>query len=130
MTDFHGKIWWSELMTRDVEAARDYYQSVCGWTITGMPMPNNETYYLCKLGDQPVAGIMDMGHLTHMADIPPHWFTYLAVRDVNAAVAETRRGRGRIIRDCFDVPGVGRIAIILDPSGAAVGLITPAATSG
>ena len=30
------------------------------------------------------------------------------------------------MREPFDIPGVGRIAILLDSRGAAIGMITPA----
>ena len=38
---------------------------------------------------------------------------------------QTRDAGGVILRDSFDVPEVGRIAIIQDPTGAAMGVMTP-----
>ncbi|WP_299791502.1 hypothetical protein [uncultured Marivita sp.] len=49
--------------------------------------------------------------------------------DVDAEVAKTEQMGGEIMRDPFDVPGIGRIAIVKDPAGAMVGLITEAAPS-
>ncbi|SLN49378.1 27 kDa antigen Cfp30B [Pseudoruegeria aquimaris] len=124
----HGRIWWSELMTRDVPAALRYYETVCGWQISEMPMqdPAMGTYYMGSRGGQPVAGIMDMGPLAGMEEVPPHWFTYVAVADLDAALASTRQQGGEVLREAFEVPGVGRIGIVTDPGGAALGLITPA----
>ena len=42
----HGTVHWSELMTHDLETAKAYYTSVCGWQINEMPMPEGFTYYL------------------------------------------------------------------------------------
>ncbi|KNG92623.1 VOC family protein [Pseudaestuariivita atlantica] len=130
MGNRHGDIHWSELMTRDVAAARDYYSRVCGWTIDTMPMPEGE-YNVAKVGDDMVAGMMDMSAMPGMEDAPAHWFTYIAVADVDAAAAETKDAGGMVLRPPFDVPNVGRIVIVADPGGAAVGLMTPSeGTSG
>ena len=120
----HGSVHWSELTTGDVEGAKAFFTTICGWTIEAMEMPNG-TYNVCKQGDQPVAGIMDMGQ-TDEPDPSPRWTTYLEVSDVEKAVARTGKAGGTVCREPFDVPGVGRIAIVQDPGGAVVGLITPA----
>ncbi len=57
--------------------------------------------------------------------VPAHWFTYIAVDDVDAAVEATVAAGGEIRHPCFDVPDIGRIAIIADPTGAAVGIMSP-----
>lgn len=125
MSDFHGVVWWSELMTRDVPAALKYYETVCGWSFDTMPTDNGD-YYVAMKGDQPMAGILDMTGLPGMEEAPAHWFTYLAVDDLEAAVSETTAQGGAILRPPSEVPGIGRIAIIADPTGAAVGIMTPA----
>ena len=56
--------------------------------------------------------------------VPPHWFAYIEVTNVDASVKSVKDGGGQVIRDPFDVPGVGRIAIVADPIGAPVGLIS------
>lgn len=60
--------------------------------------------------------------------VPPHWMTYIAVDDVDVALERTTANGGEIRAPAFDVPGVGRIGVISDPSGAVVSLMTPAAT--
>jgi len=125
MSQLHGTVWWSELMTRDPDAARGYYERVCGWVFDAMPMEHGD-YLVAMAHGRPVAGIMDMSGLDGMDDVPPHWFTYLAVDDLDAALEATGAEGGRVMRDPFDVPDVGRIAIVSDSSGAAVGLMVPA----
>ena len=120
----HGTVHWSELMTHDLEAAKAYYISVCGWQINGIPMPDGSTYYLGMKGETPMAGMMQMNGPQYEG-IPAHWMTYLAVDDVDAAVQQTRDAGGEVLQDSFDVGGVGRIAILKDPTGAAIGFMTP-----
>lgn len=129
MSDMHGAIWWSELMTRGVEPAKAYYGAVCGWSWETMPMGEGD-YHVASANGRPVAGAMDMSDLPGMEGLPPHWFTYIAVDDVDAAARATEERGGTVIRAPWDVPGVGRIAIVEDPAGAAVGLMTPARMDG
>ena len=82
-------------------------------------------YILAKKGDAIISGMTDLAAMPGMEDVPPHWMTYLAVDDVDAAVKDTQAMGGVIHQAPFDVPGVGRIAMIADPSGAAIGLMTP-----
>ncbi|SDL06251.1 VOC family protein [Aliiruegeria lutimaris] len=120
----HGVVWWSELMTRDVEKAVAWYREVCGWSIEPMPMERG-TYFVAVAHGKPVAGIMDMSGMEHLAEVPPHWFTYFAVDDVERAMEQTRATGGEVMRPPFDVPGVGRIGIVKDPTGAALGFMKP-----
>ena len=84
----HGKIWWSELNTWDAEAAKSYYGKVMGWTFQEMPTAGTDearAYYLALRDGQPVAGIFTM--IKPMFEgIPEHWFTYLAVDEIEGVV--------------------------------------------
>ena len=124
-SSIHGIVYWSELMTRDIPSALGYYRSICGWTFDAMPMDGGATYHVAKIGDKPVAGLMDLNDMEELNEVPPHWFTYIAVDDVDAAVIATQAAGGTLNRPAFDIPGTGRIAIITDPTGAVVGLMTP-----
>lgn len=126
MSGTHGTIWWSELMTRAPEVARAYYGAVCGWSWEVMPMSEGGKYHIASSGGRPVAGLMDITGMPGMEDAPAHWFTYIAVDDVDAAARAIEERGARVLRAPWDVPGVGRIAIVEDPGGAAVGLMTPA----
>ena len=124
VSDKHGMVWWSELMTRDVESAKKFYGKSCGWKFSAMPMAEGE-YTVANRGDVPTAGIMDMTNMENLADVPPHWFTYFAVADINEAVRVVRADGGSVMREPFDAEGIGTIAIVADPTGAALGFIQP-----
>ena len=121
----HGHFYWNELMTRDPEGAKAFYGAHIGWRFEAMSMAQGGSYWICKDGDQPVAGILDMNQ-PGFEGIPNHWFAYLAVDDVDARVAKATTAGAKLLRPIFDVPGVGRIAIIQDPTGAVMGWITAA----
>lgn len=121
----HGTFYWNELMTRDPKKARDFYGPMLGWTFDVMPMANGMSYYVCKQAGKPVAGIFEMTG-ADFAGVPTHWFSYIQVDDVDRRVAAATKAGAKLHRPIFDVPGVGRIAIIEDPVGAHVGWIKPA----
>ncbi len=122
----HGTIWWTELMTHDLPKALDYYARTCGWDYEAMPDPDTGgTYQVAMKDGKPVAGLMDMSQMEESSDLQPQWCTYIAVDDVDAAVEATKAAGGEIRRPCFDVPGIGRIAMIADPTGAPLGIMTP-----
>jgi hypothetical protein len=45
---------------------------------------------------------------------------------VDARVKKAVASGARLMKPVFDVPGVGRIAILTDANGAGIGLMTPA----
>ena len=57
--------------------------------------------------------------------IPPHWSIYFHVDDVDAAVARATARGAQMPMAALDIPTVGRVAFIIDPQGAGVGLRTP-----
>ncbi len=120
----HGHFHWNELVTRDVEKAKKFYGGVIGWTFDGMSMPDG-TYWVAKMGDQPVGGLFPIAG-PQWDGVPEHWMSYLAVDDVDARVKKATAAGARLMRPAFDIPGVGRIAILTEPGGAGVGWITPA----
>lgn len=124
MSTSHGTIWWSELMTRDVDAARRYYADVCGWRWEVMPMPEGD-YHIAEAHGRPVAGLMDITHLPDHEEVAPHWFTYIAVDDIEAALDAARAAGGTVQRAPYTVPEVGTIALVKDAGGASVGLMVP-----
>jgi len=86
-------------------------------------MPDG-TYWIAKQGDARVGGITQMNGGAP-AGTPSHWFPYLEVDDVDARVKKVTAGGGKVAQAPFDIPGVGRIAVVSDATGAMIGWITP-----
>ena len=120
----HGKVFWSELNSHDVEAQKAFYKKSLGWTFEAMPMPGF-TYWIIKSGSEVVGGLFELAD-PKLASVPDHWLTYLAVDNVDKRVKKALTAGGKLVRPAFDVPGVGRIAIIEQPGGAMIGWMTPA----
>ncbi|MEO0671441.1 MAG: VOC family protein [Pseudomonadota bacterium] len=129
MSDTHGHFNWNELISHDVAAAREFYATTIGWTFKPMEMGPDMTYWIAHDGDQPVCGMMDFTK-DMPKDLPTHWMAYLAVDDVDARLEKAKAAGAEVLSPPFDVPGVGRIAMLRDPTGGAIGWITPAPREG
>ena len=120
----HGHFHWNELLTRDVERAKSFYSKTIGWTFDGMPTPDGCTYWIAMIGSQPVAGLFPIDR-PEFKQLPEAWMSYLAVDDVDARVKKAIADGAKLMKPIFDVPNVGRIAILTEPGGAGVGWMTP-----
>jgi predicted enzyme related to lactoylglutathione lyase len=119
----HGTFSWRELMTDNVGKAKAFYGATLGWTFSDMPMQGGGLYTLAQSGKAMVGGVMDMTGVTPPG-VPPHWFNYIEVDDVDHRIGLVAENGGKVLRGAFNIPNVGRIAIIADATGAPVGLMT------
>ena len=116
-----GRFVWYELLTSDVEAAKGYYTQLIGWGTQqweGGPQP----YTMWTNGETPLGGLMALPNQA----TPPHWLAYIATPDVDTTVSQASDLGAEIVMDAMNVPGVGRMALLTDPQGAAFAVFTPA----
>ena len=62
--------------------------------------------------------------------MPDNWMPYLAVDDVDARIEKAVAAGAKLAKPIFDIPHIGRLAILMLPGGAAMGWITPASSQG
>lgn len=120
----HGHFCWNELTTKNVEQAKSFYHDCMGWEFDTMPLDSGGTYWLAKDESGPICGMYET-HGTDFDSMADQWLPYIEADDVDKRVAIAREGGAKIFRGPFEVPGVGRIAILREPGGALVGWITP-----
>ena len=125
MTMQSGKFGWNELATTDTDAAAAFFGTVLGWTRQTVPSPTGQgEYHLFLNGEEQVAGMMAMDG-PEWQGIPPHWLSYVMVEDIDGTTAKVQSAGGRVLNGPFDIPGIGRMAVISDPTGATLALMTP-----
>ena len=119
-----GKFVWRDLVTEDPEACRRFYGALLGWEFQDTQR-GDRPYVLARAGGRYVGGIVA---------IPPdasqelsQWLGYMSVPDVDAAVVEVTQAGGRALVAPREVGSIGRAAVVVDPQGAAVGLLRLAA---
>jgi predicted enzyme related to lactoylglutathione lyase len=112
MANRHGSFIWYELLTGDIAAAGRFYADVLGWQV-GAFEGEAAGYQVFSHGRDGVGGMM-----LAPEGVRPCWLGYIAVDDVDAALASITLAGGTLQMPARDLPGVGRIAMVTDPQGA------------
>ncbi|MET3920841.1 VOC family protein [Arthrobacter sp. UYEF20] len=119
LADEPGAMIWSELQTDDVSRAVPFYEAVTGCSSETGPAGDLGEYTTLLVDGKTVAGAMKQP----MEGVPPFWMTYFNVEDVDLAVARAQELGAQVHAPAFDVPGVGRLAVLADPNGAAFSIM-------
>ncbi|HEU5160284.1 MAG TPA: VOC family protein [Streptosporangiaceae bacterium] len=106
---------WSELASRDIEAAKAFYPKVFGWQPDTRAF-GTSSYTEWHADGRSVAGMVQMDD-QWPEDVPAHWAVYFAVTDCDAVAARTVELGGSIAWPPTDIP-VGRFAVLDDPMDA------------
>jgi predicted enzyme related to lactoylglutathione lyase len=117
----HGMFSWFELQTTDVAEAAKFYGTLFGWKTEEMSVPGMP-YTVVSAGGEQVGGMMAMP--PQAKGTPPYWGIYVSVDDVDAAMKKAQKLGGTTIMAPTDIPTVGRFAVLKDPQGAMIALIT------
>lgn len=117
--DFPGRPIWVELYTADTDAAKAFYNGLFGWTLQESG-PEFGNYALFLRDGAPVAGLM-----RNTEEAPSAWSVYLESNNAEDTVAMAVANGGQVLADAMSVGDLGRMAVILDPAGAAVGIWQP-----
>jgi hypothetical protein len=107
-----------ELNTTDVTRAKAFYGALFGWKLEDVPMGPGGTYTMIDVGEGTGGGLMKHP----MPGAPSTWLAYVLVDDVRAATDKARSLGATVAKDVTEVPGMGWFSIIVDPTGAALGL--------
>ncbi|MDQ1705778.1 MAG: uncharacterized protein QOF18_2144 [Frankiaceae bacterium] len=117
---------WIDLMTSDTSAARTFYSDLFGWTALEQ---NAEFggYWMWARDGVPIAGGMgaEAGQ-----PAPAFWSVYLAVEDADKTVETAVAAGAQVIVPPMTVGDTGIMAVLIDPTGAAIGLWQPKDFSG
>ncbi len=117
---------WIDVTVGDVPKAIAFYQALFGWDIESGG-PETGGYSICHYKGLIVAGLSpNFGP----PDTPPTWTTYLAADDADAVVAAIKAAGGRLVVEPTDITDAGRMAVAVDPAGAAFGLWQGGTTAG
>jgi uncharacterized protein len=113
---------WNELITDKPESALAFYEAVVGLTHSAVEMAPGQKYTLLKVGGNDVGGCTE----PQMQGVPNVWHVYFAVDDADATATKAAEGGGHVMVEPFDIPSVGRSAVLTDPQGAVFSVLKPA----
>ena len=114
-------ICWRELATKELPAAMDFYSKMFGWTLEQTKITPMD-YKEIIMDGTAYGGMMAMDE-NWPPEVPSHWNSYIAVDNADDTAKKIADNGGSIRVPPFDAPGVGRISIAADPTGAAFAII-------
>ena len=124
-----GEFVWAENLTKNKKAqatALAFYPAAVGYTVSSMDVGEGKAkskYDMLSMasGDKPKhrAGIVP----AKPASLGGHWLPWVSVDDVDGTVAKVKGLKGKVVTKPHDIPGVGRAALVTDPTGAPIGLL-------
>ena len=117
-----GSLTWNELMSRDVEASKTFYEQALGLGGRASALSGDTPYTEFLVGDRSVAGMMNINGPEWPPDLPAHWMIYFAVADVDATAARLTELGGKVSVPPSDIP-IGRFSVVSDPHGAFFSII-------
>jgi uncharacterized protein len=115
-----GVFVWDELHTTDVDAAKAFYGEQFGWSANDQDM-GDFTYTIFESGGEQCAGAMP----EQEGAMPPMWMTYIGADDVDGTCKRAEELGAQKHAGPDDIPGVGRFAVLSDPTGAVFALFRP-----
>jgi uncharacterized protein len=111
-----------ELHTADIDKAKKFYSQLFAWQLDDVPMPGG-TYTVIKPGKGTGGGMMQQ----RVLGAPSSWLAYVEVNDITAATQKAKSLGAKITMDVTELPGIGWMSMLIDPTGAALALWKPAA---
>jgi uncharacterized protein len=109
-----------ELNTTDLTKAKAFYGDLFGWKMEDLPMPQGP-YTMIDVGEGTGGGMMTQ----LIPGAPSSWLPYVAVDDITAATQKAKSLGASVMQDVTEVPNMGWLSIITDPTGAMLGLWKP-----
>jgi predicted enzyme related to lactoylglutathione lyase len=107
-----------ELNTTDPDKAKAFYGKLFTWKLDDMPMGNGIMYTMIQPGEGTGGGLVKQ----LAPGAPSSWLAYVVVDNVKAATEKAKSLGAKVMKDVTEVPNMGWFSIIVDPTGAALGL--------
>jgi len=117
-----GRFCWTELGTRDAASAKKFYGELFGWTPIDVPIGPDAVYTMLQKNGKDVAALYQLAKAQLSHGVPAHWLSYVAVDKVDEAAKKAKELGATMRSEPFDVMQAGRMAVLLDPTGAALAL--------
>jgi uncharacterized protein len=109
---------WTELLTSDPPAVVSFYEELAGFEHEVVEVTEGHQYYVLKKDTRPRAGVVKNPWET----VTPNWLPYIRVEDPAILAERVESLGGKVILAPSEDIRNGSVALIADPSGAAVAL--------
>lgn len=106
---------WADLMTNDIEKAKEFYANVFSWELQTDPNPDFGGYTTAELNGEVVCGLMQ----NPQPQAPNAWNVYLATDDISKTAEKIKELGGSLhMEEAMKVSNHGSMIVGQDPQGA------------
>ena len=113
-----GTFCWVDLWALDVAVAKRFYAELLGWELEEVELPDSPPYTVARIAGKAVCGLYQPPGYPG----PPAWASYVAVEDADEVAGRAGAVGATVLAEPFDVLGMGRIALLRDPTDAVFGI--------
>jgi len=111
---------WIELISRDAKKAGEFYSAVAGYEIVENTSQKKGDYVYVSEGYARAAALTIP---QAQANVKPNWLLFVRVQNVRESLEKTKQLGGKVLLEPKPELFDGKVAVIADPTGAAVGLL-------
>ncbi|HVS53870.1 MAG TPA: VOC family protein [Opitutaceae bacterium] len=112
----------AELATTSVPKAKAFYSKLFAWKLKDFPnAAAGGRYTMIEVGEGTGGGIMKQ----MMPGAGSTWMPYVLVKDIDASTKKAKKLGAKICKGVTEVEDMGWLSIIIDPTGAMLGLWEP-----
>lgn len=116
-----GDWMWIQLLSRDARKATEFYRSVARYEVVENPAANRLNDYILTSKGYARATVRTLA--TKREDVNPTWLPYVRVKNVSETLAKAKQLGGSVLIDPSPEMLQGGVAVIADPTGAAIGVM-------
>jgi predicted enzyme related to lactoylglutathione lyase len=110
---------WLELWSKDTSRMADFYVPIGDYTVSRQEAAGDMTELYLVAGGYPRAAVLELKR----TDLPSTWLPYVRVMDLKQTLANVTRAGGRVVVEPAPNIRNGKVAVFVDPLGAAVAVV-------
>jgi uncharacterized protein len=112
---------WIQLMSRDARKAAEFYRNIAGYEIIENTSSNRVSDYV--LASEGYARATVRSIPKERGQVQPTWLPFVRVKNVGDSVTQVTQLGGKVLAEPKPDFLEGKVAVIADPTGAAIGLL-------
>lgn len=109
---------WTELWAKDPNKMAEFYRKIGGYVVQPQDSGDDRAEFYLVVKGYPRAGIIEF----QRQDLPSAWLPYIRIENLEKTLDQVRQDGGQVIAEPDPNIRNGKVAIFVDPQGAAVGL--------
>ncbi|MBK9140175.1 MAG: hypothetical protein IPM17_15645 [Verrucomicrobia bacterium] len=116
-----GEWVWVQLLSRDARQAGEFYRAVAGYDLVENSQPGRLSDFVLTSRGYARATVRTIP--ADKPDVKPNWLPFVRVTTIGESLAKAKQLGGRVLVEPRPEALDGKVAVVADPAGAAVGIM-------